>query len=229
MTAARGARDRQADPRLGPRRRHRRLRAGPPRRGSPLLAPRQGRHPSPFGRACLRREAHRRAARGVQAAAAVRSGRPASASSATARPVPGSRRELPRASRSSASSAAPRSPGSTPAPTSSASRAPPTPSARSSSRPEPPACRPSRSRRAAPAELVGHGQTGLLVPPDDPRAFAAALGRLVGDPALRQSLGEGALAVAGRRTWERSFAELRDAYRIAVHGTPSELRTRIAA
>ena len=79
------------------------------------------------------------------------------------------------------------------------------------------------------AELVGHGQTGLLVPPDDPRAFAAALGRLVGDPALRQSLGEGALAVAGRRTWERSFAELRDAYRIAVHGTPSELRTRIAA
>jgi hypothetical protein len=30
-------------------------------------------------------------------------------------------------------------------------------------------------------------------------------------------------------TWERSFAELRDAYRIAVHGTPSELATRLAA
>ena len=79
------------------------------------------------------------------------------------------------------------------------------------------------------AELVGHGQTGLLVPPDDPRAFATALGRLVGDAVLRQSLGDAALASAGRRTWERSFAELRDAYRIAVHGTPSELRTRIAA
>ena len=79
------------------------------------------------------------------------------------------------------------------------------------------------------AELVGHGQTGLISPPDDPRAFAAALERLVGDPALSRSLGEAALASAGRRTWERSFAELRDAYRIAVHGTPSELRARIAA
>ena len=79
------------------------------------------------------------------------------------------------------------------------------------------------------SELVEHGETGLLVPPDDPRAFSAALGRLVGDPALRLRLGEAALAAAGRRTWERSFAELRDAYRIAVHGTPSEPRTRLAA
>ena len=148
-------------------------------------------------------------------------------SSATARRAPASRRELPRASRSSASSAAPRSPGSTPAPMSSASRAPPTPSARSSSRPEPPACRPSRSRRAAPRTRRPR-QTGLLVPPTT-RAPSRGARPPRRRPALRRSLGEGALAVAGRRTWERSFAELRDAYRIAVHGTPSELRTRIAA
>jgi hypothetical protein len=68
-----------------------------------------------------------------------------------------------------------------------------------------------------------------LVPPTRPARLRSGLGRLVGDPALRQSLGEGALAVASRRTWKPSFAELRDAYRIAVHGTPSELRTRLAA
>jgi glycosyltransferase involved in cell wall biosynthesis len=78
-------------------------------------------------------------------------------------------------------------------------------------------------------ELVRHGETGLLVPPDDPRAFAAALHRLLEDDGLRHGLGAAALGSAGRRTWERSFAELRDAYRIAVHATPSELRTQIAA
>jgi glycosyltransferase involved in cell wall biosynthesis len=79
------------------------------------------------------------------------------------------------------------------------------------------------------AELVTHEETGLVVAPDDPAAFAAALERLAGDPALRDRLGAGALAAASGRTWERSFAELRDAYRIAVHGTPAETRARIAA
>jgi glycosyltransferase involved in cell wall biosynthesis len=78
-------------------------------------------------------------------------------------------------------------------------------------------------------ELVRHEETGLLVPPDDPAALAEALCRLVEDPRLRRDLGEGALAAARRRTWDRSFAELRDAYRIAVHGTPSDAPARIAA
>jgi glycosyltransferase involved in cell wall biosynthesis len=79
------------------------------------------------------------------------------------------------------------------------------------------------------AELVRHEETGLLVPPDDPAALAAALCRLVEDPDLRIDLGGGALAAARRRTWDRSFAELRDAYRIAVHGTRSDVPARVAA
>jgi glycosyltransferase involved in cell wall biosynthesis len=43
-------------------------------------------------------------------------------------------------------------------------------------------------------ELIEHGATGLLVPPGDPVALAAALGWLIGDPALRARL-----AAAGER------------------------------
>jgi glycosyltransferase involved in cell wall biosynthesis len=84
-------------------------------------------------------------------------------------------------------------------------------------------------RAGGAAELVRDGETGLLVPPDDAAAFAEALARLITDPYVRLDLGEGALACARRRSWDRSFAELRDAYRIAVHGTPLDAPARIAA
>jgi glycosyltransferase involved in cell wall biosynthesis len=41
-------------------------------------------------------------------------------------------------------------------------------------------------------EIVRDGQTGLLVPPDNPAALASALTRLTGDPQLRHRLGDGA-------------------------------------
>ncbi|HLH28780.1 MAG TPA: glycosyltransferase family 4 protein, partial [Acidimicrobiales bacterium] len=53
-------------------------------------------------------------------------------------------------------------------------------------------------------EVVGHdGETGLLVPPDDPGALATAIGRLLDDPDLRMRLGAaGRRRVLGRFTWE---------------------------
>lgn len=44
-------------------------------------------------------------------------------------------------------------------------------------------------------ELIRHGRTGLVVPPGDPAALAAALGSLLADRAFRQAAGE-----EGRRT-----------------------------
>jgi glycosyltransferase involved in cell wall biosynthesis len=50
------------------------------------------------------------------------------------------------------------------------------------------------TRVAGIPEVVLHGQTGLLVPPADVPALGAALARLVGDPALRQTMGAAAAA-----------------------------------
>jgi glycosyltransferase involved in cell wall biosynthesis len=65
-------------------------------------------------------------------------------------------------------------------------------------------------------EAVRDGETGLLVPPDDPAALAAALRRLLSDPALRLRLGrqgralalEHFTAAAMARSFERLYAEI---------------------
>jgi glycosyltransferase involved in cell wall biosynthesis len=48
---------------------------------------------------------------------------------------------------------------------------------------------------------VRDGETGLLIPPDDVHALVAALQTLLGDPALRQSMG-----INGRKLVEREFS-----------------------
>jgi glycosyltransferase involved in cell wall biosynthesis len=66
-------------------------------------------------------------------------------------------------------------------------------------------------------EAVGHGWTGLLVPPASPGALAQAMERLLREPALRQKFG-----AAGRRKAEEQFglarmiAETQDVYREAL-------------
>ncbi len=50
-------------------------------------------------------------------------------------------------------------------------------------------------------DVVRHGETGLLVPPGDARALAAAIGALIDDPARRRGMGQ-----AGRRRVLREFS-----------------------
>ncbi len=59
-------------------------------------------------------------------------------------------------------------------------------------------------------EVVRHGHTGLLVPPDDPTALADALNELLADPERGETMG-----AAGRRLVEQEFAWDRIARRTA--------------
>lgn len=76
-------------------------------------------------------------------------------------------------------------------------------------------------------EIVQDGITGLLVPPDDPHALAAAISRLAGDPQLRRQLG-----MAGRERiqklyeWNECVARMECVYRLAAGRTGKELETR---
>src|SRR5439155_25705791 len=57
------------------------------------------------------------------------------------------------------------------------------------------------TRVGGTAEAVEDGVTGCLIPPADSRALAAALGRLLGDPAAARAMG-----AAGRDRVERQFS-----------------------
>ncbi|MGI5162461.1 glycosyltransferase family 4 protein [Microbispora sp. CA-102843] len=66
-----------------------------------------------------------------------------------------------------------------------------------------------------PSDIVTHGRDGLLVPPEDVGALAAAMKSLIGDPSRRHALGDAARTSVMRYdmdrirlTWERLFTEL---------------------
>jgi glycosyltransferase involved in cell wall biosynthesis len=62
--------------------------------------------------------------------------------------------------------------------------------------------------RASGPELIDHGRTGLLVDPAKPNDIAAAVGRVVSDPAFTSALTRGATAVlATRFSIDRCIAE----------------------
>ena len=72
------------------------------------------------------------------------------------------------------------------------------------------------SRAASLPEIVEHEQCGLLVPPNDPPAIAAALTRLAGDPSLWARLSAGARRrVAERFTWDHVADRCLAAYQAA--------------
>ncbi len=65
------------------------------------------------------------------------------------------------------------------------------------------------TRISAIPELIVDGETGLLIPPDDPGALASALERLIRSPALRSRLGGAGMArVRARFSHERNIDRL---------------------
>lgn len=70
------------------------------------------------------------------------------------------------------------------------------------------------SRGCGLEEAVIEGRTGLLVEPDDPRAVAAAVQRLLGDDSLRREMGQAAHDhVLQRGTWAQRIAVYDDILR----------------
>lgn len=72
------------------------------------------------------------------------------------------------------------------------------------------------------AEAIDDGRTGILA--DDPAELAEKVGRVLGDPQLRESLGRAAFARASEFTWDataRRTLQLLDAQRHRHHPTAS--------
>ena len=71
------------------------------------------------------------------------------------------------------------------------------------------------------------GDAALLVNPRDVDAMAAAIERLMGDPALRADLRERGLARARAFSWERTARETAAVYRAACDAGRVEERSEV--
>jgi D-inositol-3-phosphate glycosyltransferase len=77
------------------------------------------------------------------------------------------------------------------------------------------------SRVGGIRSTVVDGVTGLLVPPRDPHALAAALARLHGDPQFREACGRaGSIRARSDYTWQRVAGEIGRVYRRAARPLP---------
>ncbi len=70
-------------------------------------------------------------------------------------------------------------------------------------------------------DFIQSGEDGLLVAPADPDALAAALDRLLADPALAVRLAEAGRAKVRAHTWEGVAADMLSAYEKARRWSPS--------
>lgn len=66
------------------------------------------------------------------------------------------------------------------------------------------------------ADVIRHEQEGLLVPPRDSEALAAALMRLLSDEAMREEMGKEASRTALTFSWERMSAKVLEFYEEAI-------------
>ncbi|WP_316739640.1 glycosyltransferase family 1 protein [Streptomyces sp. MK7] len=76
-----------------------------------------------------------------------------------------------------------------------------------------------------PLDLVAHGRTGLLVPPNDPAAAGEAVRSLAADPMLRTAYGTAGRATVEGRTWAAVGDQLLGHYDEVLAGR----RTAVAA
>lgn len=77
------------------------------------------------------------------------------------------------------------------------------------------------TRSGGSREVVRHEEDGLLVPPDDPEALAAAVHRLLADPALRARCRDaGPRRVAMHFTLERQVAATEQVYSLVLADAP---------
>ena len=74
--------------------------------------------------------------------------------------------------------------------------------------------------------IVESENAGLVVPPEDPAALAAATLRLLDDPDERRALAANALAAVPRYSRERQAAEMIEVFEAAVAGRPVTPATR---
>jgi glycosyltransferase involved in cell wall biosynthesis len=73
-------------------------------------------------------------------------------------------------------------------------------------------------------DIVVDGETGLLVPPEDREALAAALQRLISDAGLRERLGAAAEQQAGRFSPASIVPQFEQAYELALEAHSSKSR-----
>jgi glycosyltransferase involved in cell wall biosynthesis len=77
-------------------------------------------------------------------------------------------------------------------------------------------------RGSGAAEVIRHGETGLLVPPDDVSALADALRRLLSDPGEREAIGARALHFVAEEADSRvCVARIADFYQAVITGQAS--------
>jgi glycosyltransferase involved in cell wall biosynthesis len=73
-------------------------------------------------------------------------------------------------------------------------------------------------------EVVSNGKTGLLVPPADAEALGAAVGRVLGDPALARRLGEAGRARAATFGFDRMMHGYQAVYQQLLGVIPAVVR-----